>query len=95
MWEYEVETVLDGLGYEFKFQIGEYDYDWKITKVFVRDGHVFELVDSGCSCNGYGSEWDDASDVLNAMEEVTKLPPINPLVDNDKLREQYRALGIR
>lgn len=96
----DVQDIIDA-GYKLEFEYGEYDYSWDITFVFSKDGRVFNLSDSGCSCTSWGEGWDDVHQAIGDMYEVTKLPELissdegwlhgMPLED---IRGAYRKLGI-
>lgn len=43
-------------GYEVVTEFGEWDYSWSTMRVYKRDGRLFYITDSGCSCYG----WDDS-----------------------------------
>lgn len=96
MYDEDLQTALDEAGYKFCFEIGEWDYSWDITRVYLRDGHVFNLEDSGCSCFGFGDQWSDVHAAISAMVEVTKVPALDPgrHID-DNVINGYRALGLR
>lgn len=94
-----VEEVLHSRGYTFEFEYGINDYSWRKTEVFSRDGHVFDLSDSGCSCNYFGEDWSTVDDVEANLFEVFQLPTLSELdgYDDkaDTIRESYRKLGLR
>jgi hypothetical protein len=98
---YDVMEKLVEAGYQYEFEYGDYDYSWTITQVYTRDGHVFNLEDSGCSCFGFGDNWNDVNDAIGAMTEVTRAPGIDDVgvavgdLNQDAVIEKYRALGLR
>jgi hypothetical protein len=46
--------------------MSEPDYEESLIVVFARDGRLFEIADSHCSCNG----WDEDGDTWDAPDEV-------------------------
>lgn len=103
MSEQELDDDLAKAGYKYEFEYGEYDYSWTITKVYTRDGKVFDLSDSGCSCNHYGSDW-TVDDAIGNMEEVTRVPSMADIkeksgygysVEAEAMVAKYRDLGLR
>lgn len=89
-------------GYRFEFSHGYYDYDWSQVAVYTRDGHVFELSASGCSCSYWGENF-SRENVEGRLMEISRLPKIGDLRDAHyghgpdpyDTQEKYRKLGLR
>jgi hypothetical protein len=102
---FDLDKALELAGYKFEFEYGDYDYSWTITKVYTRDGRVFDLTDSGCSCNGYGDHWYDVDTAIGEMTEVTRAPSAADVgakryrythgADEETTAIRYRDLGLR
>ena len=96
------EDQLEQSGYKFEFSYGYWDYDWSQTAVYSRDGRVFTLSDSGCSCYYWGENFTRES-VEGELEQVFDLPGIQELRDQHfghgqdpfDTQEEYRKLGLR
>jgi len=105
MYMEDLEAELKSAGYEFQFDYGSYDYSWNETRVYTKDGRVFALEDSGCSCSSYGDYYQDVHEAIGDMVEVTSLPELDveysrdssshTFADNDSLRAEFRKLGVR
>lgn len=84
-------------------------YEWKIAKIFtVKDGRrkpkVFYLVQGGCSCNFFGSNWYSADSAMMAMRELVTLNDAKELIKQfedvtafryDELVNKFRGLKLR
>jgi hypothetical protein len=65
---------IDEQAYEVLVQAGEYDYSWNESALVRRDGQLYYIYSSGCSCYGF-EETVSASDlvpVANWQEAVEK-----------------------
>lgn len=89
---------LNALGYSYEFRYGHYDYDWDETDVWSKDGRVFALFDSGCSCYSFGESM-DADTIEGELVEVQSIPSLSDLGDYDEtaesIQEDYRNLFRR
>lgn len=103
---FDLDKSLEAAGYKFEFEYGDYDYDWHVTRVYTRDGKVFDLSDGGCSCNSWGESWDTSDEAIGDMQEVTRAPSVESIIldaccssghgdDREKVVNQYRELGLR
>jgi len=87
---FNFEDELEKAGYLFAFEYGDYGFSWDITRVYTKGGRVFDLYDSGCSCNDFGDGWYDIDTVIGEMRQVTKLSDVEDL----DLKESYRKFGV-
>ena len=97
-----VDQALAERGYEFKFEYGDYDYSWAITRVYSRDGRLFSLSASGCSCVGFDDMFDNVEEAIGDMHEVARLPALSELSpayssydqSAEAIQSRYRYLGL-
>ena len=107
-WDYSYNgepTIVDQLierGYTREFEYGEYGYEWDITEVWSKDGHIFELHASGCSCSSFGDYWSTVDDAIGDMHEVTSVPSFTDVYaakyfteSVETIQGKYRDLGLR
>lgn len=105
---YEVdETVIpsDIPGYEVILQLGEWDYEWAEMRVYKRDGRLFYVTDSGCSCNSWEDWTKSEADLIelptleaarNAVKSFLGYGDFSGQIDTYlNAIEKFRALGLR
>jgi len=100
---HDVTKLLGERGYKFEFEYGRYGWEWDITRVYSRDGHVFSLSASGCSCNEFDDRFADADDAIGSMIENSRAPDMLELVASydsytdtaETIQARYRELGLR
>jgi hypothetical protein len=94
-------------GYETVLVLGDWDYSWSELRVYTKDGRIFYLTDSGCSCNGWNDPWHlSESDMreIPTLEAAGKV--VREFIDTghyitDKIDtylnavEKLRGLGLR
>jgi hypothetical protein len=80
-----ISELLTAEGYvDLGIELGTYDYSWDEAHFYAKDGRVFVLADSGCSCYGFGDDWGtydydisatvwDIHKIVGALEEITTL----------------------
>lgn len=95
-----VELEMSNRGYEEVAEFGDYDYSWSIVKIFKKDGRLFALEDSGCSCYGYGDSWDDPAGLEGNLYELTSLASAKARLDayigdSNSSYEDLHSLGLR
>lgn len=104
-WGFDVDQALSEAGYKYEFEYGYWGYDWNITKVYTRDGRVFTLHDSGCSCSGFGDHYQDVDGAIGDLCEVTRIPQSSDIAEDweltyfdekvETIQEKFRGLGLR
>lgn len=57
-------------GFEHLLTFGEFGYSWSEMRIYRKDGRLFYLSDSGCSCYG----WNDAGTMTEA--DMVELPTL-------------------
>lgn len=92
-------------GYEVVGSFGDWDYSWSEMRIYKRDGRLFYVTDSGCSCNS----WDDSPKTEADLIELPTLAAARNAAQefmgsydserypNDVLNavEKFRELGLR
>lgn len=99
-----VREALEGRGYKYEFNYGEWGWEWDMTEVYTKDGRVFSLNSSGCSCNSFDDSWDTVDEAIGDMKERTCVPTLEEAtpkswaswdLSGEALREKFRELGLR
>jgi hypothetical protein len=74
-----IRSVIESNGLEEVAELSSGDWDWSTTGVYFQrsSGLFFILEDGGCSCNYYGEDVNDLSD----LDQVSRERAISAIVD--------------
>lgn len=100
-----IDQALADAHYVEEFVIDDNEgYEWSEAHIYSKDGHVFYLSGSGCSCNYWGEYYYDVNEAIGGMVEISSLNAARDLIggyisinnsEYDGFVEAFRKLGLR